>query len=82
MHYSFGSLGSNGHGTEFTGYKIEGAKAVFTRASTTMAGDTEATYDREALSNRIQKLEDQGQAVCVGANEREALAKLQELNLA
>ena len=47
-----------------------------------MAGDTEATYDREALSNRIQKLEDQGQAVCVGANEREALAKLQELNLA
>lgn len=81
MHYSFGSLGANGHKTEFTGYKIEGATAVFTRAIITMGGDTEATYDQNSLSERIQKLENQGQAFCIGENEREALARLQELNL-
>ena len=77
--YAFGNQGASGYGTEFTDYKIEGGKAVFTRAVATVIGDTEATYDQNSLSERIQKFEAQGQASCIGENEREALAALVSL---
>ena len=78
---AFGSQGTAGYGTEFTSYRVEGSKAVFTRAVSTAHGEIETSYDQTSLANRIQKFENQGQASCIGANEREALAKLQALNM-
>lgn len=79
MHYSFGSLGSNGHGTEFTGYRTEGAKAIFTRAIATITGNTEAEYSASTLEERHAKMQESGFEI--PTLEQDALQKLQALNL-